>query len=312
MSEFVVPALGPGGIIGAIVRIGTAIGRPGATVAFFANKILCDVPMPRVVRRYEPTDKDVYIATYSKSGTNWAMQIALQLIGEGKAEFGHVHEVVPWPEAPARCLPLSDQSHLDRSPSGMRVIKSHQSARAVPYSEAAKYITVVRDPKEVVVSAYHFVTGIFGLKNRIGFEEWYDRLVRHGQLLQGWAAHTASFWDWRERDNVLVLSYSEMKADLVATVRRFADHIGLDPSPAVFDEVVHRSGFEFMKGWESRFGPPKFPFRPDAPKALMMRRGESGKSSEALSEAQQAEIDALARKCLSELDSDYPYDERFG
>ena len=36
--------------------------------------------------------------TFAKSGTNWAMQIAHQLIYHGKGEFDHLHDIVPWPD----------------------------------------------------------------------------------------------------------------------------------------------------------------------------------------------------------------------
>ncbi len=36
--------------------------------------------------------------TYAKSGTNWMMQIAHQLIYHGKGEYNHLHDVVPWPD----------------------------------------------------------------------------------------------------------------------------------------------------------------------------------------------------------------------
>ena len=36
--------------------------------------------------------------TYAKSGTNWMMQIAHQLIYHGNGEYDHLHEIVPWPD----------------------------------------------------------------------------------------------------------------------------------------------------------------------------------------------------------------------
>src|SRR5262245_27374775 len=46
-------------------------------------------------RGYIPGEQDVFVMTYAKSGTNWAMQIAHQLIYHGKGEFDHLHDVVP-------------------------------------------------------------------------------------------------------------------------------------------------------------------------------------------------------------------------
>src|SRR4030095_9517370 len=47
---------------------------------------------------YTPTAHDVFICTYAKSGTYWAMQIALQISHYGEAEFEQVHDLIPWPD----------------------------------------------------------------------------------------------------------------------------------------------------------------------------------------------------------------------
>ena len=50
------------------------------------------------LRNYVPGKQDVFVMTYSKSGTNWMMQIAHQLIYHGRGEYDHIHSVVPWPD----------------------------------------------------------------------------------------------------------------------------------------------------------------------------------------------------------------------
>ena len=52
-----------------------------------------------VLAGYVPRREDVFVATYPKSGTNWMLQVVLQLAHGGAAEFDHVHDVVPWPDA---------------------------------------------------------------------------------------------------------------------------------------------------------------------------------------------------------------------
>src|SRR5713101_6542289 len=52
-------------------------------------------------RHYVPGKQDVFVMTYAKSGTNWMMQIAHQLIHHGKGEYDHIHDLVPWPDTQA-------------------------------------------------------------------------------------------------------------------------------------------------------------------------------------------------------------------
>src|SRR5579871_97376 len=43
---------------------------------------------------YQPTAHDVFACVYFKSGTNWLMQIATQIVNRGQAEFEHIHDIV--------------------------------------------------------------------------------------------------------------------------------------------------------------------------------------------------------------------------
>ena len=54
--------------------------------------------------------------TFPKSGTNWMLQIAHQLIHHGKGEYDHIHDVVPWPDISTMpgfmsryAIPLNDE-----------------------------------------------------------------------------------------------------------------------------------------------------------------------------------------------------------
>ena len=71
-------------------------------------------------KSYVPDEHDVIVATYAKSGTNWMMQIAHQLLFHGKGEFHHIHDVVPWPDSPPPlgkyAIPVEDPSVWMASP----------------------------------------------------------------------------------------------------------------------------------------------------------------------------------------------------
>jgi len=259
---------------------------------------------------YQPTRHDVFVATFGKSGTNWMMQIAQQIAHRGEAEFAHIHEVVPWPDAPLRVLtPLQDAFAHERSVSGLRVIKTHLATPYVPYSEQSCYLTIIRDPKEVVVSSYHFLLGIVGATRYVSPDEWFELVVDPEKLVGGWVQHTASFWQWRDRPNALVLTYPEVKENRRGVIQRVAQTMGVELTPSEFEKVVERSSFAWMKRHESQFAPPRLPFVKEP--AAMIRRGQSGASDEMLHPTQQARIDEMCRAELKRLGSDFPYDSAF-
>jgi hypothetical protein len=266
-------------------------------------------------RDYVPRKQDVFVATYAKSGTNWMMQIAHQLIWHGRGEFEHIHSVVPWPDTklmgPALqryAIPLQDARDWETSPERKRVIKTHLDWELLPYSADARYIMVIRDPKDIFVSSYFFLKdGILG-PAMPSVDTWYRLFTSKGVMVGGpWAVNTAGYWAQRGRPNVMIASFKSMKRDLKGTVRKVARFLEIDAPEALIDVVTERSSFEYMKGVDHKFRIGKMiPWRPVG---AMMRKGTQGGSSELLSRECQREMDAYFMAELKRLGSDFPYEE---
>jgi hypothetical protein len=263
---------------------------------------------------YEPTGHDVFVCSYFKAGTTWGLQIAVQIAHRGSAEFTSINELVPWPDSPrplARfVIPLDDESPLQQSPTGLRVIKTHYDFDQVPFATEARYIAITRDPKDVCVSGYHFVRSLAFGPLMPSVDNWV-RFFLSPKFSEGnWARHLSSYWAVRDRPNVLFLTYEEMKSDVAGTVRRIADFMGVTLSTEEMAEVTRRSGFEYMKQAASKFDPGQMV--PWGGSEFMVRRGERGSSSELLTRAQQELIDETCRSELKRLGCDFPYDALYG
>jgi len=290
-----------------LIRLFAAVGSPLPLLDLMLRKRAHS--LPRSLRDYRVRGNEVFITTFAKSGTNWSMQIAAQIAYRGTAEFEHIHQIVPWPDGFGMSVPIEEAAQILRAPTGKVVVKTHLAANVLSLDERCTYITVLRDPKEVIVSAYHFLLGIMGLLKEITFDQWFERLGV-GALLDGWVEHSASFWALRERENMLVLNFRDMKRDLKGTVRTFAAAMGVELEPEEEAEVLRRSSFSYMKARESCFAPPQMPFM-GGKTALMMRSGKSGASGELMSPAQQATVDRICQEKLRAIGSDLPYSELF-
>ena len=264
---------------------------------------------------FVPGKQDVFVATFAKSGTNWMMQIAHQLAWHGQGEFEHIHSVVPWPDTEAMsgwarnyAILLQDARDWEASPERKRVIKTHFDWELLPYSEDARYIMVIRDPKDIFVSSYFFLKDSILGPAMPSVDTWYKLFMSSGFPIGGsWAANTAGYWAQRHRPNVLIVSFKAMKRDLKAAVREVAQFLDVQASEALIDTVCEKSSFAYMKGIDHKFRIGKM--IPWLAEGAMMRKGTQGGSSELLSRERQHDMDAYFMAELKRLGSDFPYEE---
>jgi hypothetical protein len=264
----------------------------------------------RAFARYSPRPQDVIVATYPKSGTNWVLQIAQQIAWRGDAEFDHIHSVVPWPDAPSNKVVKLD-AELPPSPTGHRVIKTHHGADGTPWQKEVTCIAVVRDPKEVVVSSYHFMLGLLGILDHITVTQWLELFLSGCFPLDSWAGNAAGWWALRDRPNVLLLNFADLKRDLPGQVDRVAAAMGVELTSEERDKVLARSSFQWMKAHEAQFAPMPLPGAGSVTRPSMLRRGEAGATGEMLNGNQQIAIDQHCRQELLDLGSGLPYDDWF-
>jgi hypothetical protein len=261
---------------------------------------------------YVPAPTDVLICSYFKSGTNWTMQMAVQIAFRGRAEFDHIHDLVPWPDVAPNVrfsVSLADDGPRLAAPTGLKVIKTHLALGPVPFSPVARYICVVRDPKDVFVSGYHFsrATTLGPLMPSV--RNWLDAYLSPDTPLGSWAEHVVSYWRVRHEPNVLFLTYERMRGDLPGTIDRIAAFMGVALTADERAAVIERSTFDYMKKIGHKFDPTGSLW--SSARGAMMRRGERGSSGELLSASDQRRIDDYWRAELTRIGCDFPYDVEF-
>lgn len=272
-----------------------------------------DKSIAKAFAGYTPTEHDVFVCSYFKSGTTWTMHIAFQVAELGRGEFEDILDVIPWADCPNQetTIALADPRPMQRSRSGLRVIKTHARAQFVPYHEDAKYICVVRDPKDVIVSGYHFFGAMLLGPLMPSVDTWVRHCTSDQSVFHPWHEFTAGYWNWRHRPNVLFLTYEAMQDDPVGTIRRIAELMEVNLTDEEVERVRHLTSFQHMKAIDHKFYPGEVtPFA--RPGGAMIRSGRKGSSAELLTPAQQAQIDSWCKQGLARIGSTFPYDEYFG
>ena len=196
---------------------------------------------------FRPRPSDLFIATYAKAGTTWMQQIVHGLRTGGDMAFGEITEVVPWVEM-AFDLGLDPEAEQVANP---RAYKTHLSWPDVP--KGGRYIAIVRHPYDIVLSLYRFMDGWFFETGSIGLDEFIRRDVLAERRGEDYWGHVLSWWQVRGREDVLLLTYESMKADLDGTVRRVADWIGLPPESPHIAVATAQASFDYMKAHAHQF-----------------------------------------------------------
>ena len=196
---------------------------------------------------FKPQRTDVLISPYSKCGTTWVQQIVHGLRTRGSMAFDEITAVVPWLE-----LAHDMGVDLERPQVSMpRAFKSHFSWDLIP--KGGRYIYVVRDPKDAVVSAYYFMEGWFFESGSISLTDFARSQYINAGRSHGYWAHVASWWPHRNDPDVLFLCYEDMKEDLDGTVQRIAAFIECLLDAELLDIVVHQSSVAFMRAHKHQF-----------------------------------------------------------
>ena len=222
---------------------------------------------------------DVFLVTYPRSGTTWAGFLVASALHPSerfdiKSYLRHLPDVN---ELYFGFRSLRDHSALPDP----RVFSVH-----APYDPAlARVIYVLRDPRDVMVSYWHFQR-LTEASFQLGLREF---VQRDDHWPCRWDEHVAGWLlDHRPRD-MLVVRYEDLQRDPAKALREMLEFARLPARAEDVERAVAAGGFENMQRGESRSG-----FSMDGAAPLrgesFVRRGKVG--------GWQDELDAEALACL--------------
>jgi len=216
---------------------------------------------------------DIIVDTYAKCGTTWTQNIIYQLLtnGDKNGELKNIHVEAPWIDlAPTPIFKSREDkiSFVKAIPNRKekRCLKSHLDLCTLPYYPEAKYIYVVRDPRDVAVSLWNHLTALtqeFKDNARIVLDDSYEKwaagwLVGQRDIpgFPPFPVHVKSYWNFRHLPNLLLLHFNDLKTDLLGNLKKIASFTGIEVPESSWPAIVEHCSFEWMKKNETMFEPP--------------------------------------------------------
>ncbi|XP_053315879.1 amine sulfotransferase-like [Spea bombifrons] len=191
-------------------------------------------------------DSDVFLVTYPKSGTVWTQQILSLIFNEGHRNGTEaINNItrVPWLEYNIYNM------DYDNRPSP-RLFSSHMPYYLMPKdlrNRRGKVIYVYRNPKDGLVSFYHFYKLMVKATNSKSWEEFFERFLA-GKVFGGsWFDHVRGWHTHKDDFNILFMTYEEMKKDLRSAVLKISAFVEKELDDEDVNTIVEKATFENMK-----------------------------------------------------------------
>jgi len=252
------------------------------------------------VIHFDVNESDVFLATYMKAGTHWAWEV-INMLRNGSAEYIKS-------DKEAFFFDMVDAKAIAKR-SSPRVLNSHFTPRCIPkeiVEKGIKIVQVYRNPKDVLVSAYHHILKM----QKSPFNESFDTFFKffigcYGvHMFCSWI-HYVKEWESFAKDHpgqILCLFYEDMKEDSVRETRKINEFLGCNCSDDVVGEIADACSFDNMKKADVN---KQHSIKPATD--MMFRKGEVGDWKNWLTVAQNEQMDQWLKEAFTGTDLRFRY-----
>lgn len=223
---------------------------------------------------------DIVISPPPKCGTTWVQMICALLVFQTPA-LDRALDLIS-PRLDSLTVAADEALGILEAQEHRRFVKTHTPLDGLPYDEVATYICIGRDPRDVALSWDNHLANTdmaaferarravgAGSGDRAGGDHGQSRLPpmwaenrrkrfwrwaedptppdRADSSLRSTLHHLQTFWAARERPNVVLLHYGELKADLEGQMRALARRLSIAVPEDRWPELVQAAGFGRMR-----------------------------------------------------------------
>ncbi|HZP17427.1 MAG TPA: sulfotransferase domain-containing protein [Terriglobales bacterium] len=186
---------------------------------------------------------DTFIVSYPRSGNTWTRFLLANLLRPHEpVTFLNIEEIIPDAEA------LSNRRL--KSVPRPRFIKTHEYFD----HRYGNVIYIVRDPRDVVISYYHFQRKYRHIPDECPLDLYVQDFVHSRRVSGSWGNWGENVGSWlgprMGTPRFLLLRYEDLMADTAAELTRVCVFLGIHPDPGLLQRAIENSSAEHLRELE--------------------------------------------------------------
>jgi len=189
--------------------------------------------------------RDVFLASYPRSGQHWSRFQLFEILMHGPADFDNLDSMIP---------PVGRHFQAPTIiPGGGRLIQTHQRWRR----EYKKAIFLVRDVRDIVLSDYAWDESLDLTKHHdvTSLEDYLLPWLRGATQTPGagsWQEHLTSWLDspLTNNGNLLVIRFEDMRRDTEDVLARMVEFLGVTVDRTQIRTAIANNSLESMRAKE--------------------------------------------------------------
>lgn len=183
------------------------------------------------IEKMDTREDDVWVCSFPRSGTTLTQEIVylVQTMDFEKAKTVQLDDRFPIIEVKDDRFPYYRGIKFIEQMASPRMIKSHLHHFLLPEqlkTGKGRIIYIVRNPKDVVTSFYRLMSWGDGLTETDNTWDLFFGAFVNGTGIYGpWTRHVLEYWQRRNEENVLFLTYEDVVKDKPKAVKTIASFL---------------------------------------------------------------------------------------
>ncbi|XP_049927706.1 sulfotransferase 6B1 [Epinephelus moara] len=207
-------------------------------------RLMCHEDNLKALKDINAREDDIMLVAYPKCGFNWMVGVVRKIMAA----------VAGPPQIQSKMPPLIEffgpdvVKILEETPSP-RFLGTHMPPDNIPasfYAKKTKMLVIFRNPKDTLVSYYHFCNNNQVLP-AVSWESFFSSFMS-GDIPWGSYFDHAVAWEKKMDDpNVMIVTYEDLKQNLTEGVRQISTFFGFSLTEAQVQQISEGSTFNAMK-----------------------------------------------------------------